>query len=161
MPVRFSMRWLIVPVVSLGIYAIVMADPQPMSDMATSDSAFTDPQNECDDPELLAENRELDILRDSVNSRIVLKERLVKDLIDGRTDLERVASEFNRMNELEPQCKNMVVTAMPGNTIEEKYAANVIEYVRTRVSKEQATSVMERLKKEFQQLHGHQPVVMQ
>ena len=65
--------------------------------------------------------------------RMDLKDRLVADLIAGRTTLADVTEEFLALNRARPGYSAAIQTTYPGQTDEERTARNVLSYVSQRM----------------------------
>jgi len=65
--------------------------------------------------------------------RLALKDRILADLIDGRTDLSEATRRFMELNATNDVARNAVEDSFAGDTYEEKSARNVIEFVRNRL----------------------------
>jgi hypothetical protein len=103
------------------------------------------------------ESRDLDARDAEVRERIDLKERLVENLVAGRTTLAEVAAQFVALNESRPEYARLIRETYPGATEEEKVARHVVENALLRLAGRPAAEraeVAARLDGELRRLAG-------
>jgi hypothetical protein len=99
--------------------------------------------------------RELDKLDADVLRRMELKDRLVSDLIEGRTTLADVTAEFIRLNRDRPGYATAIRTTYAGRTDEERTARSILYCASRQLSHLPPTSraaITTRLENEFADL---------
>ncbi len=77
--------------------------------------------------------RQLEYKNDDVRKRIMIKEILITDLIEGRSTLEEVAGQFLTLNETSPEYMEVIRSSYEGSTDLEKTIQNVIDFASVRV----------------------------
>ena len=75
------------------------------------------------------EAQDMEVIR-----RVEMKDRLVTDLIDGRTTLAEVALVFLKMNQNRPGYMTVIRAGYAGQTDEERMARNVLNFVNPRLA---------------------------
>ena len=96
------------------------------------------------------ERRDADVFR-----RIELKDRLVADLIAGRTTLAEVTPQFVELNRDRPGYMTAIRASYPGRTDEERTARTVLQYAERQLAQSPSASHVEitaRLEHEFADL---------
>jgi hypothetical protein len=78
-----------------------------------------------------ARTLDLDRRMHVVNARVTAKERIVGELVDGKTTLREAAGQFRFLDQLPPAClRTMLIVAPEGRSEEELHCLAVIWWVR-------------------------------
>ncbi len=160
-PIRRLIRNLTIPATAfLTAFGILLTYPGGIS------AAYSDICNFDSTSHQLAEDQatgsNLSIRTQAIAERINLKEALISELIDGRTNLREVSGRFLELNQDVPACMNAIRAKYPELSDDERITMNVIDFVRVRdLSPEKQTEVRTRIAEEYQQMYGHRHQILQ
>lgn len=135
---------MIVPAASALVVAVLYANPNPGQTVDRAAMQYVEAD---------ADRQEMEAVNKQLLTRIMYKEELIGQLIDGRLSLPEVAVEFVQLNE-DTAVLEVIREQYPGASDEEKSAYNVLDFVRTRLNKKQDAEVLARLNREFEQKYG-------
>lgn len=102
----------------------------------------------------------LDAIDFDLRRQIQIKEALLTELIEARTTLADVSTQFLAMNRNSPASMTVIRKEYPGETDEEKSAYNVLTFANAELSRgcpDRKAEVLARLGAEFEALFGHHP----
>jgi hypothetical protein len=102
-----------------------------------------------------AKSRDFEREGEVVLRRIQLKDRMVDDLIDGRSTLAEIARRFHNLDRYRPGYMTVIRATVPGRTDRERSARNVLSFVAPRVADltvSHREEVLTRLETEFSSL---------
>ena len=136
-------------VVSLAYGGFAIACPEWTRDLGMDVwNTFSDSSRE----DLKRSAKELQAVGDRVKRRLEIKQILIADLIEERTDLETVAEQFHALNEIEPELTTYVRAHFPGKNDTECAAAQVMTFTRTMLANEPSREeiVLQRLTLQLQ-----------
>lgn len=99
-------------------------------------------------------DREIGAESEDVQHRIAVKETIIDDVLAERCDLATATARFAELNATRPQCMNVIRTAYPGDTDEEKLARNVISFCEARAPAAQRVALAERLEAQLNRMRS-------
>ena len=125
-------RCLVLAVIVVPFASLVVANPSWAKSVGLD--VWNVPELEEELAAAARDRERMDGVNTTLLNRIAAKEAVIAELIAGRATLAEATSEFLSLNADRPEHLQMMRSAYPNRTDEERAALNVIDYVAQRVA---------------------------